>query len=91
MTKTEFIAAVADKLDGNYTKRDTAEAVQAIFDTMADAIRTESKFSYPGFGTFKVRERGERQGRNPQTKEVITIAASKNVAFKATPKFKESL
>lgn len=91
MTKTEFIAAVADKLDGNYTKKDTGDAVQAIFDAMADAIRGDGKFSYPGFGTFKVRERGARKGRNPQTGAEITIAASKNVAFKATPKFKESL
>ena len=91
MTKADLINAVADKLGGDYTKKATAAAVQAVFDTLAEAIRDDGRFSYPDFGTFKVKERAARKGRNPRTGATITIAASKNVSFKAAPKFKASL
>ena len=90
MTKAELINGVHDALGGSLTKKDTAAAVQSVFDELAGAS-SAGRFTYPGFGTFKVKERGERQGRNPQTGAAITIAASKTLSFKPAPAFKDSL
>ena len=91
MTKADLINGVHDALAGSLTKKDTAAAVQAVFDELSGAISSGGRFTYPGFGTFKVKERGERPGRNPQTGAAITIAASKSVGFKPAPAFKDSL
>ena len=90
MTKAEFIDAVHGKLDGA-SKKDTAALVQATFDAVANAIESDGRFSFPGFGTFSVKERAARQGRNPRTGESIKIPASKSVGFKASASFKDSL
>ncbi len=90
MTKAEFIDHVHDATDGK-SKKDTSEQVQAVFDALQVAIKDGGRFSYPGFGTFNVKERAERQGRNPRTGAQITIPASKNVTFKPAPSFKGSL
>ena len=90
MTKAEFIDAVAGSIEG-ISKKDAAELVQATFDALAGAIAADGKASFPGFGTFTVKERGERQGRNPRTGESITIPASKSVGFKPAAAFKASL
>lgn len=89
MTKAEFIDNVHKAISGR-SKKETAQMVQAAFDALAKAVR-EGRFSYPGFGTFNVKERAERQGRNPRTGKPITIPASKTVSFKAAPKFKDNL
>tara|TARA_B100000530_G_scaffold297693_1_gene217139 strand:- start:1323 stop:1598 length:276 start_codon:yes stop_codon:yes gene_type:complete len=89
MTKSELIEQINTTTGG--TKKDTALAVQAIFNTLTDTIKSDGKFSYPGFGTFTVKSRAARQGRNPQTGETIQIAASKNVGFKAAPNLKNQL
>jgi len=89
VTKTEFIEAVHGALEGK-SKKETAEIVQATFDALEDAIRG-GRFAFPGFGTFTVKERAARQGRNPQNGKPIQIPASKSVGFKAAPKFKDSL
>jgi len=89
MTKSELIDSINTTTGG--TKKDTALAVQALFDTLTDAIKGDGKFSYPGFGTFTVKNRAARQGRNPQTGATIQIAASKNVGFKAAPNLKNLL
>jgi DNA-binding protein HU-beta len=89
MTKAEFIDKVHGAIDAG-SKKETAGIVQAVFDALGGAIR-EGRFSYPGFGTFNVKERPERQGRNPRTGDTITIPASKTVRFKAAPSFKDSL
>ena len=91
MTKAEFINAVHEAIGSGMTKKDTAVAVQAVFDGLGQAIKDGGRFSYPGFGTFNVKERGKRQGRNPRTGASITIAASKSVSFKPAPAFKSSL
>jgi DNA-binding protein HU-beta len=91
MTKSELIDAVNAALGGRYTKKDTGAAVQAVFDVVADGIRKGGRIAYPDFGTFTVKERAAREGRNPRTKETLTIAASKSVGFKAAPKLKEGL
>ena len=89
MTKSDLIDSINTTTGG--TKKDTAMAVQAIFDTLTGAIKGDGKFSYPGFGTFTVKNRAARQGRNPQTGATIQIAASKNVGFKAAPNLKNLL
>lgn len=91
MTKAELIDEVHKNVDGNLTKKETSQAVQAVFDTLAEAIRKDERFSFPGFGTFKLKERAPRKGRNPQTGQSITIPASKTVSFKPAPGLKDEL
>ena len=73
MNKTELIAAIAEKAE--LTKKDSDAAVNAIFETISTALAGGDKVQLAGFGTFEVRERPARTGRNPQTKEEIEIPA----------------
>lgn len=88
MTKAELVDAVRNTQDLNLTKKDAEALVNAVFDNVKAAITKDKRFSYPGFGTFSVRERKARKGRNPRTGKEITIPASKTVGFKPAPKFK---
>jgi DNA-binding protein HU-beta len=88
MTKAELVHVVAGK---GLTKKAAAEMVDALFDTVAKSIKKEKRFSYPGFGTWTVRERKARMGRNPQTGEAIKIKASKTVGFKPSAELKKGL
>lgn len=87
MNKTELIASVAQKAE--LTKKDAEKAVKAVFDTVAEELAKGENVQVIGFGTFEVRERSAREGRNPQTGKAITIAASKSPAFKAGKQLKE--
>ena len=89
MTKVELIAAVAES--AGLSKKDAEKAVNGTLDAITEALKQGDKVSLVGFGTFEVRERPERKGRNPQTNEEITIAASKLPAFKAGKALKESV
>ena len=89
MTKEALIAAVAKA--ANLSKRAGGEAVDATFEHLARAIRKEKRFQMPGFGTFSVRSRKARKGRNPQTGDIISIKASKTVGFKPAPTLKKGL
>ena len=91
MTKAQLIEAVAAKAEGQLTKKAAAELVDAVFSTVTTTIRKEKRFSYPGFGTFTVRARKARKGRNPQTGEMITIKASKTVGFRPAKELKDNL
>ena len=88
MTKAELVHVVAGK---GLTKKAAAEMVDALFDTVAKSIKKEKRFSYPGFGTWTVRERKARMGRNPQTGAAIKIKASKTVGFKPSADLKKGL
>lgn len=90
MTKAELVDLIVSKHDG-LSKKAGAEILDTIFDTLQDAIRKEQKFTYPGFGTFTVRQRKARTGTDPRTKATIQIPASKTVGFKPAKAFKESL
>ena len=90
MTKAELIDQVHGSLEGR-SKKETGEVVQAVFDALAGAIKSDGRFSYPGFGTFNVKERAARRGRNPRSGKEITIPASKTVGFKAAPTLKGEL
>jgi DNA-binding protein HU-beta len=87
MNKTELVAAVAAKAE--ISKKDADKAVAAVIDAITDALVAGDKVQLVGFGTFEVRARGERTGRNPRTKETITIPASKQPAFKAGKALKD--
>ncbi len=89
MNKTELVAVVAEKAE--LCKKDADKAVAAVIDAITDALIGGDKVQLVGFGTFEIRERGERTGRNPQTKETITIAASKAPVFKAGKAFKDAV
>jgi len=92
MTKAELIDKVSGSVDSEkLTKKLTEELIDATFNALKEALLDDSRFSYPGFGTFIKKHRKARPGRNPQTKETIMIPASYTVSFKPAPKFKEQL
>ena len=91
MTKMELIEAVMKTQDGSTTKKAVTEMVDAVFDTVSKTIKKEKKFTYPGFGTFSLRERKARTGRNPQTGEAIQIKKSKTIGFRPAKSLKETL
>ena len=75
MNKTELIAAVAEKAE--LSKKDAEAAVTATIDAITEALVREEKVQLVGFGSFEIKSRAERVGRNPKTKETIQIPASK--------------
>lgn len=83
------MAKVADK--ASITKKDAERAVTALVETIEEALRQGDKVSLMGFGTFEVRTRAARRGRNPQTGQEIEIGPSKVPAFKAGKALKESI
>ncbi|MBO5269706.1 MAG: HU family DNA-binding protein [Clostridia bacterium] len=89
MNKTELIAAVAEA--AGVSKKEATAVVEATFDTIATAMANGDKVQIIGFGTFEARERAEREGLNPQTKEKVMIPASKVPAFKAGKALKDSV
>jgi len=89
MTKADLIEAVAKAAQLN--KRAAGEAVDATFDGIIKAIKKSKRFQVPGFGTFTVRSRKARKGRNPQTGDLMTIKASRTVGFKPAPDLKRGL
>ena len=92
VTKDDLINAVVKTCKGDdLSKRLVADVIDAAFESIGKSIKKEKRFSYPAFGTFTVRNRKARKGRNPQTGEEIKIKASKTVGFKPAPTLKSSL
>ena len=89
MTKAELVDAVAHS--AKISKLAAGDAVDATFESIAKAIKKSKRFQVPGFGTFTVRSRKARKGRNPQTGAPINIRASRTVGFKAAPVLKKGL
>ena len=89
MNKTELIAAVAEKAE--LSKKDAEAAVSATIDAITAALSQEEKVQLVGFGSFEVKTRAERVGRNPKTKEAIQIPASKTPVFKASKALKDAV
>ena len=81
MNKLELTKSVAEKI--NITQKDAAVAVDAVIESINEGMVEDGKVQIVGFGTFEVKERAEREGRNPQTGETMKIAASKTPKFKA--------
>lgn len=89
MNKTELVDAVAASAD--LSKAAAAKAVDAVVDSVTSALKKGDKVTLIGFGTFEVRERAARTGRNPRTGEEIKISAAKIPAFKAGKKLKDAV
>ena len=89
MNKSELIEAIAESAD--LTKADAGRALDATIEAITDALKKGESVSLVGFGSFGVKERAERQGRNPQTGEVITIKSAKIPSFKAGKALKDAL
>ncbi len=91
MNKAELIEAVQKALGADATKRAAEDALSAVLDSIAKGVKKDKKVQIIGFGTFEVKKRAARMGRNPKTGESMKIAASKSVGFKASSALKASL
>ncbi|MGI6422084.1 MAG: HU family DNA-binding protein [Syntrophomonadaceae bacterium] len=89
MNKTDLISEVADRT--GMTKKDVEKVVNAFFSTIENTLKSGDKVQLIGFGTFEVRDRQARKGRNPQTGEEISIPAARVPAFKAGKALKDAV
>lgn len=89
MTKSEVVDQVADRAGLN--RKDAADAVDALLETVEDALKRGSEVTFSGFGKFSVAARGAREGRNPATGETIQIAASRVPKFTAGAALKKAV
>ncbi|NLZ47116.1 MAG: HU family DNA-binding protein [Clostridiales bacterium] len=89
MTKTELVNLIAEK--GEYSKKDAEKALSTVINSISDTLANGEKISLVGFGTFEVKDRKEKQGINPATKEKITVPARKVAAFKPGKALKEAV
>ena len=87
MNKTDLIKNVAENAE--LTKKDAEKAIKAVFEEISQALADGDKVQIIGFGTFEVRQRKAREGRNPRNNEPIQIEASKTPAFKAGKQLKD--
>ncbi|MHC1685527.1 MAG: HU family DNA-binding protein [Clostridiaceae bacterium] len=87
MNKSELITNIAEK--SGLTKKDAEAALKALIESVVEALENKDKIQLVGFGTFETKERAERVGRNPRTKEEIVIPASVVPVFKAGKEFKD--
>lgn len=90
MTKADIIEAVYEKL-GSYSKKESADIVESVFETMKDTLGEGEKIKISGFGNFVVKQKKERPGRNPQTGDPITISARRVLTFKPSQVLKNAL
>ncbi len=92
MNKTDLIDVIAKTHAGSgLTRKAVVAIVDDTFAAIAKGVKKAGRFSFPGFGTFTVKARAARKGRNPQTGQPIKIKTSKSVKFKAAPGLKKSL
>ena len=88
MTKAELVEKVSDKVDG-LTKKQTEVIINTIFDSIKEALAVGDKIEIRGFGSFKIRSRKEREGRNPKTGSPVSVPSKKVPFFKAGKELKE--
>lgn len=89
MNKVELIAQIAEK--SGLSKKDAEKALAAVIDTITEAVSNGDKVQLVGFGSFEVKQREARVGRNPKTKEAIEIPASRVPVFKAGKALKDKV
>jgi DNA-binding protein HU-beta len=89
MTKSDFVDKVAQQ--SGLSKKDAANAVDAVISSIEDALKSGEDVSFTGFGKFHVADRGAREGRNPRTGETMTIAASRVPRFTAGSGLKKAV
>ncbi|MGE9270961.1 MAG: HU family DNA-binding protein [Verrucomicrobiales bacterium] len=91
MNKAELVESVQIALGKDATKRAAEDAVAAVLGSITEGVQKDGKVQIIGFGTFEVKHRAARMGRNPKTGEAMQIAASKSVGFKASSSLKSAL
>lgn len=90
MTKADIVHAVYTRL-GGFSKKESADLVDLVFETMKETLGRGEKIKISGFGNFVLRDKRQRQGRNPQTGEPITITERRVLNFKASQLLKQAL
>ncbi|MBU0551337.1 integration host factor subunit alpha [Myxococcota bacterium] len=90
MTKADIVEAVYESL-GGFSKKESAEIVEMVFETIKETLEQGEKIKISGFGNFVVRQKKERTGRNPQTGEEITIAPRRVLTFKPSQVLKNAI
>ncbi len=91
MTKAELIEQLQKGAGKELSKKELTTLLDEVFTSIAKSVKKDKRFAYPGFGTFSLRKRAARVGRNPRTGVEIKIAASRTIAFKPAPNLKSSL
>ncbi|HGJ5898733.1 HU family DNA-binding protein [Arsenophonus apicola] len=89
MNKTELINQIAEKAD--LTKKDSEKALNAFIEAVTESLKSGNSVQLVGFGSFQVKARAAREGRNPQTGKAIKIAATNVPGFKAGQKLKDAV
>ena len=89
MTKADMVEKIYEKV--GFSKKESAELVEAVFDIIKGTLEKGEKIKIAGFGNFVVKEKADRRGRNPQTGEEITISARKILTFKPSQVLKSSI
>jgi integration host factor subunit alpha len=89
MTKADIVEQIYEKV--GFSKKESAELVELVFDLIKDTLEEGEKIKIAGFGNFIVKEKADRRGRNPQTGEEITISARKILTFKPSQVLKASI
>ena len=91
MTKADLISSVAKAVRRDLSKRAVEDVINAMFKDLKKGLKKDKRFTFPGFGTFSVRRRAARKGRNPRTNEIIHIPARNTVVFTPSKSFKKTL
>lgn len=91
MTKAELVAAIHEKHGTGLSRRAVGELIDEVFAQVGKSVKKQGRFVYPGFGTFSLKKRKARAGRNPRTGAEIKIGPSKTVGFRPAPELKKSL
>lgn len=91
MTKAELIEKLQKGVAKDLSKKELSTLLDEVFDNISRSVKKDKRFVYPGFGTFQLRKRAARVGRNPRTGVEIKIAASRTVTFKPAPNLKSGL
>ncbi|MBM4371593.1 MAG: integration host factor subunit alpha [Deltaproteobacteria bacterium] len=90
MTKADLITSICEDV-GGFTRKEAAAITEVVFDAMKEALAAGSHLKLSGFGTFAVRKKRPRTGRNPRTGQQMTITARKVLSFKASPLLKRAV
>jgi DNA-binding protein HU-beta len=89
MTKAQLVETIASR--SRLTKKSAAELLDIVFENIGDAVKRETRFSYPGFGTWLLRQRKARRVRNPRTNEVMSLNATRTIGFRPAKELKQTL
>ena len=89
MQKTDFVKSVADR--ANVSQKEAKQVIDSALDIITESLKGGEKVTLTGFGTFEVRQRQEREGVNPQTRQKIKIAATKTPGFSASSTLKDAV